>query len=96
MREIAPFGLRMPPELKDRLGDIAKANGRSLNTEIVARLWASLETKTDTAKPTPVLMSPTSAAYVANIELDEIERELLMIFRRLPIEKRLALVSLFK
>ena len=41
-RDIAPFGVRMPPDLKARLEEKAKANGRSLNAEIVARLDMSL------------------------------------------------------
>lgn len=40
---IAPFGLRMQPALKAKLEEAAKANARSLNAEIVARLEDSLE-----------------------------------------------------
>ncbi len=39
---IPPFGLRMQPELRRRVEAVAKANGRSLNSEIVARLERSL------------------------------------------------------
>jgi hypothetical protein len=39
---IPPFGLRMRSGLKRRLEEAAKANGRSLNSEIVARLEQSL------------------------------------------------------
>jgi Arc-like DNA binding domain len=39
---IPPFGLRMQSGLKRRLEEAAKANGRSLNSEIVARLEQSL------------------------------------------------------
>jgi predicted HicB family RNase H-like nuclease len=35
---INPFGVRMPPELKQWLGQRAKESGRSLNSEIVQRL----------------------------------------------------------
>lgn len=35
---IAPYGLRMPPDLKDRVESAAKANNRSMNAEIVATL----------------------------------------------------------
>jgi hypothetical protein len=41
---IPPFGLRMMPELKQRVEAEARANGRSLNSEIIARLEWSLET----------------------------------------------------
>lgn len=35
---IAPYGLRIPPDLKDRVEAAAKANNRSMNAEIVATL----------------------------------------------------------
>lgn len=35
VRDIAPYGVRMPAELKDKLQELAKKNGRSLNSEIV-------------------------------------------------------------
>lgn len=37
-RDINPFGLRMPPELRQKVEDAAKQSGRSLNAEIVERL----------------------------------------------------------
>lgn len=43
MRNIAPFGLRMPEELKKRLSDMAEANGRSLNSQIVLLLEEYLD-----------------------------------------------------
>lgn len=42
-RDIVPLGLRMPPEVKEQIEAAAKANGRSMNAEIVARLQASFE-----------------------------------------------------
>ncbi|EGR4068079.1 Arc family DNA-binding protein [Vibrio cholerae] len=40
-RNINPFGLRMPAELKEKLEEEAKKNMRSLNAELVARLEES-------------------------------------------------------
>ncbi|HGJ5869380.1 Arc family DNA-binding protein [Arsenophonus nasoniae] len=40
--DIAPFGVRMTTELKDRLHEEARRNTRSLNSEIVKRLEDSL------------------------------------------------------
>ncbi|HEL3212201.1 TPA: Arc family DNA-binding protein [Stenotrophomonas maltophilia] len=40
---INPFGLRMQPELRERLEAAAATEGRSLNAEIVARLEESFE-----------------------------------------------------
>lgn len=42
-RDINPFGLRMPPELKDYLAEEAKRNGRSLNAEILYRLEQTVQ-----------------------------------------------------
>ncbi|MBH3259984.1 Arc family DNA-binding protein [Serratia marcescens] len=35
MRNIAPFGLRMPDQLREAVTERAKRNGRSINAEIV-------------------------------------------------------------
>jgi len=35
---IAPFGLRMPEELKSHISEMAAIHGRSMNAEIVYRL----------------------------------------------------------
>lgn len=42
MRNIAPFGLRMPDELREAITARAKANGRSINSEIVQILEDAL------------------------------------------------------
>lgn len=41
--QLPPTPVRMPPDLKERLQAEAKANVRSLNGEIVARLRSTLE-----------------------------------------------------
>ncbi|MDR2877602.1 MAG: Arc family DNA-binding protein [Chromatiales bacterium] len=41
-REINPFGLRMPEDLKRRLARSAKTNRRSMNAELVLRLQHSV------------------------------------------------------
>lgn len=41
-RDITPFALRMPPEMRSRIEGSAKANHRSLNAEILARLESTL------------------------------------------------------
>lgn len=40
-RDIAPFGVRMPPDLKSRVEAAATNGGRSINAEIVTRLEQS-------------------------------------------------------
>ena len=91
IRNINPFGLRMRPELKEILDREAKINGRSLNAEIVDRLTRSLETPTSTQN------GYTSQQPVASYtpEITYIEQRLLDVFRRMPPEKQLALLSLF-
>lgn len=42
-RKADQFVARFPDGLRDRLASVAKANGRSMNAEIVARLRASFE-----------------------------------------------------
>lgn len=39
--QIAPFGLRLQPELKQKIKDVAANNARSQNSEIIHRLEES-------------------------------------------------------
>ena len=41
-RDVNPFGVRMPPEIKAELEKLAEQNRRSLNAEIVVRLEESI------------------------------------------------------
>ena len=40
---IPPFGVRMPPDLKEKIDMASKKSGRSMNAEIVYRLQQSFE-----------------------------------------------------
>ncbi|HCL5268736.1 TPA: Arc family DNA-binding protein [Salmonella enterica] len=42
-RDISPLGIRIPPDVKEKLKEKAKEEGRSLNSEIVQRLIRSLK-----------------------------------------------------
>lgn len=93
-RETPQFGLRMPADLREAIEKEASINGRSINAEIVSRLRNSLNNGV-----------PATMSYAAKepqneqqrgSEISDIERHLLTIFRRMPVEKQLALVSLFK
>jgi predicted transcriptional regulator len=44
-KDITPFGVRFPTEVKEKLQKAANKNTRSLNAEIVARMTASFETR---------------------------------------------------
>lgn len=52
-RDLTPFGLRMPTELKSQIDAAAAANGRSINAEIIGRLRASLNHSTTSLSAIP-------------------------------------------
>jgi hypothetical protein len=57
IKDIAPMGLRMPPELKAQIRKVAKENGRSMNSEILARLASSFDPRVDLSRvPTSELV----------------------------------------
>ena len=58
-RDLAPFGVRMPPDLKKRVSDAAIENNRSMNAEIVA----TLEEKYPTP---PILTYPEAETFLWN------------------------------
>ena len=41
--DVNPFGLRLPPELKEELERLAEQNRRSLNAELIVRLEESVQ-----------------------------------------------------
>lgn len=92
VRDIAPFGVRMPSELKEMLEREARINNRSLNSEIIDRLKKGLEQQAGNAN----YVASTSANADYATALSDSERQFLGIFRRLPVEKQLALLSLFR
>jgi len=68
----APYSIRLEPEIRAKLEAIAKANGRSLNAEIVIRLDESLLKDGDTIISTNVL----TVEDVRQIALEVIREEL--------------------
>ena len=91
VRDIAPFGLRLPPELRQALEREADIHNRSLTAEIIERLKRSLE-------PQHAGRRGTHAAAPEGVyePASDVERAMVAVFRRLPPEKQLALLSLFK
>lgn len=70
MRNIPPTGVRMPPELKDRLDAAKKKNGRSLNSEIVTRLEQSFEGGRDlSAIPSGDLLHEVIQRYAGQVQI---------------------------
>ncbi len=88
--DVAPFGVRFPAEVKKRLQAEADRHGRSLNAEVIARLVRSLDLQ-DIAKTDTYLLRDA-----ATDTLNDIDRAMLAVFRRMNPEKQLALLSLFK
>lgn len=66
IRDIAPYTIRMPEGMKEKLAARAKANGRSLNSEMVMTLQESLER----ADPKP----KSNAEHQAAIQADEFKK----------------------
>ncbi len=65
---IAPFGLRMQDDLRERLEAAAADSGRSLNAEIVARLMTSFDA--DGFTPAQRLMFDKVMAEIEQLRRD--------------------------
>lgn len=92
IRDIAPYGVRLPTELKKHLQENAKKNGRSLNSEIVARLTESCVNEADSLKLfDPSLFDPSQPGSLT-ATLQEVIAELKseMEERIKELESRLA------
>lgn len=85
MRNINPFGLRMQPDLREKVEAAAKENHRSLNAEIVARLeesfatrsWPSME-RTDTETLNARYIELSEKLSQLSYEAEEIYRQSFM------------------
>lgn len=91
IRETAPFGVRMPEAVKGALAREAKIHGRSLNSEIVHRLKASLG-EGEPVGNAYTLQQDRRQGYDESVS--DAERRLLVVFRSLEPEKQLALLAL--
>lgn len=70
MGSITPYGLRMPRELKDALEASAHENGRSLNSEIVARLEATVRVADPSSGLAFVQAVKSAAPKIAPVTVD--------------------------
>lgn len=94
-RDVPPTALRLHPDTRAELVRLAFINGRSLSKEIAVRLEASLkECKTGEA-PAAYKLPPGNDEGPAGA-LSGTDQAMLEVFRRLPPEKQLALLSLFR
>lgn len=104
----APVLVRMTIEQKEQLQQAAHLNGRTLTGEINARLQISLSAHGPTlqgilareafAKPVeqPTHKVEQERASYGNGTISDLDRAMLSVFRAMPVEKQLALLSLFK
>jgi hypothetical protein len=103
----SPVLVRMENALKADLLRTAKGHGRTLTGEIVLRLRESLtptpghQGQPGIAPGAPYPTNHTATAHTTNEKgpatvLTDHDRAMLDVFRRLPAEKQLALLSLFK
>lgn len=93
MQETYQYPLRIPTELRDWIENESKMNGRSINSEIVARLYASFGDKEKGKPVSPVVAKEPQGPYDF---LSGNERQMLALFRRWPAEKQLSFLVLFK
>jgi hypothetical protein len=99
-RDLQPTVLRIDPALRHRLMRDAIAHGRSLNKEIELLLKAAIEqidgAGYSTSQPTPPYVAREPEVVSGGRELSALQLSMLELFDRLPPEKQLALLSLFK
>lgn len=95
-RDVQPTVLRLHPDVRAELVRVAFINGRSLSKEIAVRLDATLkENKTGEIEAPNYFANPKSNEGPAD-SLSGTDQAMLEVFRRLPPEKQLALLSLFR
>lgn len=88
------FIVRFPDGMRDRIADIAKANGRSMNAEIVARLQQSFEPPSDTAHHKEVADAHRSTATVLGLLSTTLANILLTALRLFTPEQRKKFVQI--
>ncbi|MFU0948654.1 Arc family DNA-binding protein [Kluyvera ascorbata] len=81
---IAPFGLRMPESLKNKIADRAKANGRSMNAEIVQILQETIDTDRAIAESDLADFDSTQAAFNAAATAEDKEKFLSNLAKKDP------------
>lgn len=90
----------MPDDLREGIERAAFQHGRTLTTEINLRLRASLQAAASTSAPAVYGAPPPPQAITTSepvsCDLSATDRAMLEVFRRMPPEKQLALLSLFR
>lgn len=99
-RDVQPTVLRLHPDTREALVRLAKKHGRSLSKEIALRLEETLREDGGVASPPgEVLRTGDSVREPAPVDgwsITDMDKAMLAVFRSLPPEKQLALLSLFR
>lgn len=90
--DMTAFNLRLTADLRLAIQKRAETNGRSINAEILAMLTLVISSRAP-REVTPMLARQDVIPYNVGAADEEM---LLRIYRAMPVEKRLALLSLFK
>jgi len=91
--ELAPkFVLRFPQGMREEIREIATRNHRSMTAEIIARLEKTLTGDRGVSANGHSVRESMADPYLN--ALDDIEQQLVTIYRQLPESKRLALIAL--
>ncbi len=89
------FVVRLPLLVRDQVADAAKYHHRSMNSEIVARLeqtFSGIPTQRAAEQLAPAMHQELESFFGRTLAVEE--ENLVRAFRRLPLEKRLALLEL--
>lgn len=77
--QIAPFGLRLLPEQREKIEEAARVSGRSMNAEIVARLAQSFELSENASSAEMLLEMRRTQLH---LELNTISSQMGYLFAR--------------
>lgn len=97
VRDIAPTGIRLPPELREALVREAEINRRTISGEVIHRLRQSFDVRHVT---TTMSTGEAAAGYAMTTRqadpLSDAQRVLLRLFDAMSPEKQLALLTVLK
>ncbi|AOM40585.1 Arc family DNA-binding protein [Xenorhabdus hominickii] len=77
VRDISPYSIRMPDELKEALTERAKRNGRSLNSEMVMILQSAVDEE----------LHPRNIDELAQLESDKFKELFMETVKRMYEDK---------
>ena len=92
IRDLPPTAIRLSPDLRAALLREAAISGRSMHAEIVTRLKNSIEG----ADQQNAGDQGTHEPRPGYLDLTDVDKTMLTIFRKMTVEKQLALLSLFR